>query len=147
MAMLAGTAFGEYGEGYMRVSYANSPENITTALGEDAAAARAGPRLMGRRIVVTRRIPDPALELLRGGRRRLGVAARPAADRRRSCTRPWPAPTRSLTLLHDRVDGAFLDAAGPQLQVVANVAVGYDNVDVAACTAARRARSRTRPAC
>jgi glyoxylate reductase len=39
-----------------------------------------------------------------------------------------------LTLLHDRVDDAFLDAAGPQLQVVANVAVGYDNVDVAACT-------------
>ena len=32
--MLAGTAFGEYGEGYMRVSYANSPENITTALGK-----------------------------------------------------------------------------------------------------------------
>ena len=29
---------------------------------------------MGRRIVVTRRIPEPALELLRGGRRRLGVA-------------------------------------------------------------------------
>jgi aspartate/methionine/tyrosine aminotransferase len=34
VAMLAGTAFGEYGEGYMRVSYANSPENITTALGK-----------------------------------------------------------------------------------------------------------------
>jgi glyoxylate reductase len=32
------------------------------------------------------------------------------------------------------VDGALLDAAGPQLEVVANVAVGYDNVDVAACT-------------
>jgi aspartate/methionine/tyrosine aminotransferase len=32
VAMLAGTAFGEYGEGYMRVSYANSPANITTAL-------------------------------------------------------------------------------------------------------------------
>jgi aspartate aminotransferase len=34
VAMLAGTAFGEHGEGYMRVSYANSPENITTALGK-----------------------------------------------------------------------------------------------------------------
>jgi aspartate/methionine/tyrosine aminotransferase len=34
VAMLAGTAFGEYGEGYMRVSYANSPANITTALGK-----------------------------------------------------------------------------------------------------------------
>jgi glyoxylate reductase len=38
-----------------------------------------------------------------------------------------------VTLLHDRVDEAFLAAAGPSLRVVANVAVGYDNVDVAAC--------------
>ena len=30
--MLAGTAFGEYGEGYMRVSYANSRENLSAAL-------------------------------------------------------------------------------------------------------------------
>jgi lactate dehydrogenase-like 2-hydroxyacid dehydrogenase len=38
-----------------------------------------------------------------------------------------------VTLLHDRVDDFFLDAAGPGLQIVANVAVGYDNVDVPAC--------------
>jgi glyoxylate reductase len=37
-----------------------------------------------------------------------------------------------LTLLHDRVDEEFFEAAGPQLRCVANVAVGYDNVDVAA---------------
>ena len=35
-------------------------------------------------------------------------------------------------MLHDRVDDAFLEAAGEQLRVVANVAVGYDNVDVEA---------------
>ena len=40
-----------------------------------------------------------------------------------------------MTLLHDRVDDALLDAAGEQLQIVANVAVGYDNVDL---DAARR---------
>ncbi|MGP1673988.1 MAG: 2-hydroxyacid dehydrogenase [Candidatus Limnocylindrales bacterium] len=38
-----------------------------------------------------------------------------------------------LTLLTDRVDDEFLDAAGPQLRVVSNYAVGFDNVDVAAC--------------
>ncbi len=37
-----------------------------------------------------------------------------------------------LTLLGDRVDAELLDAAGPQLRCIANVAVGYDNVDVAA---------------
>jgi lactate dehydrogenase-like 2-hydroxyacid dehydrogenase len=40
-----------------------------------------------------------------------------------------------LTLLTDKVDDEFLDAAGPGLKVVSNYAVGFDNVDVAACTA------------
>jgi glyoxylate reductase len=39
-----------------------------------------------------------------------------------------------LTLLTDRVDDEFLDRAGPQLKVVSNFAVGFDNVDVSACT-------------
>ena len=38
-----------------------------------------------------------------------------------------------LTLLTDKVDDAFLDAAGARLKVVSNYAVGYDNIDVAAC--------------
>ncbi|RBY82149.1 D-glycerate dehydrogenase [Geodermatophilus sp. TF02-6] len=37
-----------------------------------------------------------------------------------------------VSTLTDRVDAAVLDAAGPALRIVANVAVGYDNVDVAA---------------
>ncbi len=32
VAVLAGTAFGQYGEGYIRLSYANSQENIRTAI-------------------------------------------------------------------------------------------------------------------
>ncbi len=57
----------------------------------------------------------------------------------------WP-PTREellaraagrdglMTMLTDRIDDELLDAAGPQLRVVANFAVGFDNVDVPACT-------------
>jgi glyoxylate reductase len=41
-----------------------------------------------------------------------------------------------ITLLTDRVDGALLEAS-PSLRAVSNVAVGYDNIDVAACTARR----------
>ena len=40
-----------------------------------------------------------------------------------------------LTLLTDRVDDELLDRAGPGLRVVSNFAVGFDNIDVAACTA------------
>ena len=40
-----------------------------------------------------------------------------------------------LSMLTDRVDAELLDAAGPQLKVVSNHAVGFDNVVVADATA------------
>jgi glyoxylate reductase len=39
----------------------------------------------------------------------------------------------ALTMLYDRIDDEFLDAAGPGLRGVCNVAVGFDNIDLAAC--------------
>jgi lactate dehydrogenase-like 2-hydroxyacid dehydrogenase len=39
-----------------------------------------------------------------------------------------------LCLLTDRVDAELLDTAGPQLKVVSNMAVGFDNIDVPECT-------------
>jgi glyoxylate reductase len=39
-----------------------------------------------------------------------------------------------MTMLTDSIDDELLDAAGPQLRVVADFAVGFDNVDVPACT-------------
>jgi len=37
-----------------------------------------------------------------------------------------------LCLLTDRVDAGLMDAAGPQLRVISQMAVGYDNIDLAA---------------
>ena len=63
VAVLAGTAFGANGEGYLRLSYANSLENIEAALGgHGRAAGRVGGTVS--RVVVSRRIPAPALERL-----------------------------------------------------------------------------------
>jgi glyoxylate reductase len=39
----------------------------------------------------------------------------------------------AVTMLYDRVDDEFLDAAGTNLRGVCNVAVGFDNIDLAAC--------------
>ncbi|MBS1863112.1 MAG: D-glycerate dehydrogenase [Actinobacteria bacterium] len=39
----------------------------------------------------------------------------------------------AVTMLYDRVDDELLDAAGPGLRGVSNVAVGFDNIDLAAC--------------
>ncbi len=37
-----------------------------------------------------------------------------------------------LCLLTDRIDANLMDAAGPQLKVISQLAVGYDNIDLAA---------------
>ncbi len=39
----------------------------------------------------------------------------------------------AVTMLYDRVDDELLEAAGPGLRGVCNVAVGFDNIDLAAC--------------
>ena len=83
------------------------------------------------RIVVTGRIPEAGLD-------RLDAAGDVWAW---DADEPIPLAIRDeqladadavVTLLTDRVDDAFLDAA-PSLRIVANVAVGYDNIDVEAC--------------
>lgn len=40
-----------------------------------------------------------------------------------------------LCLLTDKIDGEVMDAAGQQLKVISNHAVGFDNIDVPAATA------------
>jgi glyoxylate reductase len=80
---------------------------------------------------VTNRIPESAVEMLRGaGEVRLDE--RETAIPRADLLDLVAGVEAVLTLLHDRVDAELLDAAGPQLRCVANVAVGYDNVDLAA---------------
>jgi lactate dehydrogenase-like 2-hydroxyacid dehydrogenase len=48
-----------------------------------------------------------------------------------------------LPLLTDRIDDELLDAAGPQLKIVANYAVGFNNIDLAACIARKIPASNT----
>jgi glyoxylate reductase len=84
---------------------------------------------------VTNRLPEPALEALREVGE-LRIDDRTEAVPRQDLLELVAGADALLTLLHDRVDEELLEAAGPQLRCVANVAVGYDNVDVEA--AARR---------
>ncbi len=85
------------------------------------------------RVLVTRDLPGDALDRLR---------ARHTVDVWPEATPPAPEALRRaaagadalVTMLTERVDGALLDAA-PNLRAVANVAVGTDNIDLAACAA------------
>jgi glyoxylate reductase len=84
------------------------------------------------KIVVTGRIPEPAVEMLRTEHEVDAWSAAESIGRDELLSRVVGADAL-VTLLTERVDAKLLDAAGPQLQVVANVAVGYDNIDVPAC--------------
>jgi glyoxylate reductase len=48
-----------------------------------------------------------------------------------------------LPLLTDRIDGEVMEAAGRQLRVIANYAVGFNNIDVPAATARKIAVTNT----
>ncbi|MFL5834800.1 MAG: 2-hydroxyacid dehydrogenase [Solirubrobacterales bacterium] len=91
--------------------------------------------MQGPTFAVTNMVPGPAAELLReAGDLRLDP--REEALPRQDLLELVAGADAALTLLHDRVDDELLEAAGPQLRCVANLAVGYDNVDLEA--AARR---------
>jgi len=85
-------------------------------------------------LAVSTRLPQSALDLLGevGELRVAGEGRLPRAE----LLELVAGADAVLTQLGDRVDGELLDAAGPQLRCVCNVAVGVDNVDLAA--AARR---------
>jgi glyoxylate reductase len=83
------------------------------------------------RIVVTRRIPEAAVETLRqAGEVWMSGTDRPLEPG--ELAEAVEGAAAIVSMLHDRIDGSVADAAGPGLRVVANVAVGYDNIDVAA---------------
>lgn len=84
------------------------------------------------RVVVTARLPGTAVERLRSRHEVTARDAAPPASRDELLTLVRGADAL-VTVLADRVDTELLDAAGPGLKVVANVAVGYDNVDLGAC--------------
>lgn len=85
------------------------------------------------RVVVTGRIPEAAIEKLRA-EHEVDAWDGPESISREELLRRVAGADGIVSLLTERVDAELLDAAGPQLKVVANVAVGYDNIDVPACT-------------
>jgi glyoxylate reductase len=84
-------------------------------------------------VLVTRRLPPRPMELLHERTEADVWEGDGAMDRGQLLDR-IRGKRGAITLLTDKVDAEFLDAAGPGLVIVANYAVGFDNVDVAECT-------------
>lgn len=83
-------------------------------------------------VLVTRRLPSSVIARLEE-RCELDLHTHPTAITRADLLARVAGKHALVCLLTDAVDAAVLDAAGPSLKVVANVAVGYNNIDVAAC--------------
>jgi glyoxylate reductase len=84
------------------------------------------------RIIVAGRIPDAGLDVLRPHGNVWGWKHDEPIEIDELYERIAGADA-VLTLLTTKVDHSFLEAAGAQLKVVSNVAVGYNNIDVAEC--------------
>ena len=86
------------------------------------------------RIFVTRLIPEKGLEMVRqAGEVEVWQDRLPP---------PYEALAQKvrgihalLCMLTDRIDANLMDAIGPQVKVISQMAVGFDNIDVAAATA------------
>jgi glyoxylate reductase len=84
------------------------------------------------RILMARALPDEAVALARASAE-LDYHAEDRPLARPELLRRVAGAQGMVSLITERIDGELL-AAAPGLRVVSNVAVGYDNVDVAACT-------------
>ena len=85
------------------------------------------------RVFVTRKIPEIGIA-------RIASVCRPDVwpedlpPSREALLQKVPGCHALLTLLSDRIDGEVMDAAGPDLKVISNYAVGYNNIDVEEAT-------------
>lgn len=86
------------------------------------------------RVVVTGSIPQAGLDVLTSA----GIAAEiwtsDVAMPREQLLKSVQGAEILVTLLTDKIDIEVLDAAGSQLKAICNVAIGFNNIDVDACT-------------
>ncbi len=84
---------------------------------------------MPEKVLVTREIPEAGLRPLRNLDLTVLSEAPPARDELLEAARGAVGVLSNVT---EGIDAEFMDAAGDGLRVIANMAVGYDNVDVEA---------------
>jgi glyoxylate reductase len=84
-------------------------------------------------LLITRRIPSSVLERLEAACE-VDMFSGDAAISRDELCRRLAGKQALMCLLTDRIDAAVMDAA-PALRIIANIAVGYDNIDLAAARA------------
>jgi glyoxylate reductase len=83
------------------------------------------------KIFITRKIPETGINLLKEKGYDVEISDFDGILPREQLFQRIKGADAILSLLTDKVNADFFEAAGPQLKIVANYAVGYDNIDVA----------------
>src|SRR3989344_3057705 len=84
------------------------------------------------KVLITRQIPQIATTMLE--KAGFEISAFKYSNKkitRRALKKKAKGCVGILSLLTERIDGEIMDAAGTQLKVISNYAVGYDNVNLA----------------
>lgn len=88
---------------------------------------------MSEKVIVAREIPDAGLRILREAGHEVVVLSDDPPSRE-VLFNALPGAAALLTTVTEKIDAGILGAAGRRLRIVANMAVGYDNIDVEAAT-------------
>lgn len=83
-------------------------------------------------VFVTRKIHPAGLELLKKAGHKVTIFSKDEIIGRKELLAGCKGKDAVLSLLTDKIDEEVFQAAGPQLKIVANYAVGFDNVDLEA---------------
>ena len=86
------------------------------------------------KIFVTRKIPGEHLEKLKEAGHEVVVSDLNRPLTGEELVERVKGVDGILSLLTDRIDGDLMDAAGPQLKIISNYAVGFDNIDIKGAT-------------
>jgi glyoxylate reductase len=86
------------------------------------------------RIFVTRILPEKGLEMVRQ-EGDIEVWQDPLPPPYETLVKKVKGIDALLCLLTDKIDANLMDAIGPQAKVISQMAVGFDNIDIAAATA------------
>ncbi|PIV10375.1 MAG: D-glycerate dehydrogenase [Candidatus Portnoybacteria bacterium CG03_land_8_20_14_0_80_41_10] len=81
------------------------------------------------KIFITRQIPDKGIKMLKD--KGWDISVGPEGEiSREELLEKVKGVEAILSVLTEKIDGQVMEAAGQQLKIIANYAVGYDNIDV-----------------
>ncbi|MDP3244477.1 MAG: D-glycerate dehydrogenase [bacterium] len=84
------------------------------------------------KVFLTRQIPDEGIKMLKKKGYKISIYPKDQIISRQELLKNVKGAEAILSLLTDKIDGQVMDTAGKQLKIIANFAVGFDNIDLTA---------------